>query len=689
MNKDKHHHKVNISHRPWLTASLIGITVLSGMGETPMVLAAPPVAVQQINPANNNPSKFQAKPMAPEALLNPTLPEKSAQPTTLDSQIKLSKYPAPQGTPRLEKSPKIGTQSHVFTKDDFTIVGNTITGFSTAGTTMINSTDWNGDLTFSSELNFITAIGTGSTGVQNTNIRTIDFQGLPNLISIDDFAFYNSTNLTSVNFTALSQLQTIGTNSFGRCGLTAVDLSVLTSLTSIGRAAFNECNSLANVNFANLTALTTINDYAFSSIAISELDLSPLINLETIGESAFEANANMLSVNFTGLTKITTFGDSCFAASGLTSVDLSPLINLTSVGDFTFYLCEDLVSVNFEGLTKLTSIEGPKRRGNTFSRSGLTSVDLSPLINMKDTGSLIFYYCLDLASVDFTGLTNLEVMGGLVFAGTNLTEVDLSPLVNLTYIAMDAFAGCTELTKVNFNNLTKLTTIGASAFENTGLVEVDLTSLTSLNEIDFFAFKSTPNLQRIKVGEMPSDLVIGELAFLDTNPAGMLVPTNDDALGTAQTFVDSINTENSFVDTDMWYIGATINYHYVNQQSAAIKDSQTVYARWNTQYNVEAAPVIAGYANPQLIGSSATILLDSLSQDIVYQYERSQVAPITIYYVDADGNELVAPGQFADDSEIDLTPKSIPGFTSKISSAVLLQMFHGMSQTLTGKRLMR
>ena len=76
-------------------------------------------------------------------------------------------------------------------------------------------------------------------------VRSIDLSGSPNLETILDWAFGNSTKLVSI-IGMPDSLTSIGSNAFNGCTSLALT-SLPANLTSIGDSAFNNCTSLTNL----------------------------------------------------------------------------------------------------------------------------------------------------------------------------------------------------------------------------------------------------------------------------------------------------------------------------------------------------------------------------------------------------------------------------------------------------------
>lgn len=182
----------------------------------------------------------------------------------------------------------------------------------------------------------------------------LDLSPLTSLLTIVDAAFFGN-EITGINFTGLSQLTYIGSTAFYNNKLTgALDLSPLKSLVTIGPSAFatgddtiNAKLEITSVDFTGLTKLTTIGNSAFSGQDITVLDLSPLESLTTIGGAAFKNNP-ITDLNLDNLTKLSVIDNDAFAANRVKVLDLTDLDSLKTIGATAF--------LNYTGKSAMTEV---------------------------------------------------------------------------------------------------------------------------------------------------------------------------------------------------------------------------------------------------------------------------------------------------------------------------------------------
>ncbi|MDR1404594.1 MAG: leucine-rich repeat protein, partial [Candidatus Methanoplasma sp.] len=246
---------------------------------------------------------------------------------------------------------------------------------------------------------------------------------------IGDTAFYLCSRLTSVVMP--DSMISIGASAFQACA--SLESVVIDSVTSIGNYAFQGCTKLESVEILG-NMLTSIGDNAFNGCSnLTFVAMSG--NLKTIGSSAFNGCSNLTFVAMSGNLK--TIGSRAFnGCSNLTSIVIPD--GVETIGDRAFYNCTKLESVEILGNTLKTIGD------NAFQ--GCTKL-ISIIIPDKVTsiGGYAFYKCTSLESIVIPG--SVKTIGTTVFFEcTSLTSVVIPDSV--TTIGTQAFQNCTALTTV-------------------------------------------------------------------------------------------------------------------------------------------------------------------------------------------------------------------------------------------------
>lgn len=108
--------------------------------------------------------------------------------------------------------------------------------------------------------------------------------------TIDSYAFFNNTDITSVSFENATHLETIGVNAFYGCsGIKA--LTIPSQVDTIEFGAFQNCSGLERVMIEN--GVTTIEDQAFLGCA-ALVDAAIPESVTSIGNTAFSGCDNVV-----------------------------------------------------------------------------------------------------------------------------------------------------------------------------------------------------------------------------------------------------------------------------------------------------------------------------------------------------------------------------------------------------------
>jgi hypothetical protein len=188
--------------------------------------------------------------------------------------------------------------------------------------------------------------------------------------TINQYAFYNCSGLTSLTFSEVSHVETIGQFAFEKCS-SLESLTIPVSVTSIGAGAFASCTSLTTLSipvsatiaedakpFKKSESITTVtitgtgvitstNPINIASGANNNNTVTTLIigdDITGIGANAFSSRSSSITT-LTLSSKVATIGDDAFRnCTGLTSLNVPA--SVTSIGVYAFNGCSNLGTVS-------------------------------------------------------------------------------------------------------------------------------------------------------------------------------------------------------------------------------------------------------------------------------------------------------------------------------------------------------
>ncbi|WP_267675305.1 MucBP domain-containing protein, partial [Listeria innocua] len=141
-------------------------------------------------------------------------------------------------------------------------------------------------------------------------------------------------------------------------------------------------------------------------------------------------------------------------------------------------------------------------------------------------------------------------------------------------------------------------------------------------------------------------------------------------------------------DTTVTYVyekadGAPVTVKYVDGDGNELATSDTLNGKIDAPYQ-STAKSITGWA-VKTTPANANGVFTNANQTVTYVYEKADGSPVTVKYVDGDGNELATSDTLNGklDAPYQSTAKSITGWAVKTTPANANGVFTNANQTVT------
>ncbi|EAD0077547.1 LPXTG cell wall anchor domain-containing protein [Listeria monocytogenes] len=460
-----------------------------------------------------------------------------------------------------------------------------------------------------------------------------------------------------------AQLETISTADisymFGSSGYPVTGL--VRDLTGLEKAV-----NMTNLYFSNQTEITNLNQ-------IKNLPkLKKIVGIST-GLNDIKALGEMPA-----LEEVELGGDYI--------TDFTPLLEQENLKSFSYnsyaWLDPAYHQINNEEFTKFANLKSIENLDVTWNNitdlaaltanDHITNLNLSynKFTNVAPIATMKKLKVLYLNNNNLTSIDSLHTLRGLSIAyADNNNITDLSKLKDF-FESMNVVGDYKGL-QVNSQTIT-LPTInikeGATAISNNPTLDIDgkkmpVSSISDGGTVS--ADNKTVSFSNLPIG---TKTVTYNATFTATSAKG--VPLSY-SLKVSQPITVSEKTDSS------------VNVFYKDENGNELATSETISGKSGENYQTT-EKTITNYKLKEIEGQASGQFGDS-DTTVTYVYEKADGAPVTVKYVDTDGNELATPDTLNGkiDAPYQATAKSLSGWVVKTTPANANGAFTDTNQTVT------
>lgn len=370
-------------------------------------------------------------------------------------------------------------------------------------------------------------------------LKVIDFSENSQLVSIDKYAFVNSSLETisipanvselkdswcagtlhlknvsiapdNLHFMYVNNSVIIGksdpkSDDYDTLHFARRDISKLvvpSFIKYISPYAFNQCHQLQAVEFPSQSQITSIGKHAFSFTSLRQISIPARV--KHIDKYAFFMCNQLRNVTFQDNSELKSIGKFSFSKTSIENISIPS--SVVRIEESAFFSCSQLKRVDFQLDSELNTIE--KNAFSSFSLeeitipSKLTKIKgwLCPSkkldkINVMSNNENYTYY--DNSFILGKSNLNSDIFDVLVFSRRNIEHATIPPFIR--QIAPFAFAACQQLQRIDFYECFELNSIKECAFLNTSLKSISIP--LSVTQIEEEAFANCHKLQVIEIAE--------------------------------------------------------------------------------------------------------------------------------------------------------------------------------------------
>ncbi len=263
-------------------------------------------------------------------------------------------------------------------------------------------------------------------------------------------------------------------------------------------------------------------------------------------------------------------GTYAFRETGITKLEIGA--SLRKIDVQAFAKCENLKTLDLSNASELERIGGA-----VFANCSELTGNLEVPNKLKQIQRQAFYKCSKLTSIDLSKATLLEDIGDYAFANCTGLTGNLEIPNKVKQIGKYAFYKCSKLTGLDLNKATSLENIGEWAFTNCTGLKGTLVIPSKVKEIQTNAFGACSGLASLDLSKATSLENIGKTAFSSCSglTGKLIIPSSVKQIGKTA-FQNCSKITGVELNEGLEYIGNFAFNHLSRNLETTIKIPSTV-----------------------------------------------------------------------------------------------------------------
>ncbi|WP_429961072.1 MucBP domain-containing protein [Enterococcus sp. DIV1096b] len=509
-----------------------------------------------------------------------------------------------------------------------------------------------------------------------------------------DLSTWDTSNVTNMSsmFTSARELSSLNVSSWDTSNVTNMSSMFNNTpiLSSVDVSSWDTSNVM---NMSNMFNGTT----ALSSVDVSSWDTSKVTNMSNMFHNARELS--FLDVSSWDTSKVTNMSNMFLRAENLSNVDVSSWdtsrvtnmaamfsnmgtgITALDVSSWDTSSVTDMRSM-FANSSSLTTLDVSSwdtssvtsMRSMFMGTRSLTALDVSSwnTSSVTDMGNLFSgarsLTALDVSLWDTSNVTN---MGWMFYNTENLRSLDVSlwdtsKVTDTNYMFNLAIRlNQLDVSTWDVSNVTNMW----SMFSSTSLSSLDLSSWDTSNVTNMRdMFRGTRNLSSITLGEKSVFSASANLFTVTSSSiytGGWILDSEELTVrfASSEEFMDQY--DGSKPGTYVWERRSPepVTVHYLDfETEKPLAEAVVLNGDIGAAFITEPKEISGWYVRET--PNNATGTFSGEAQEVIYLYERSDAAPVTVKHKDSEGNQLAEPTILSGKVGLpyDSDPKEIPGW---------------------------